>query len=151
MTHGCLPLPLCGRIIGVAELLLFTLVRKNSILFPCNHRFCLCKMSKNLSTIVSENLEKDSFQAWMFRMTKFLMGKGVCPFINGDAQEPILGAAPTIKLKTFKEWHEKAKKLMYWLFVSTLDSMIVHIQDLEMPRTHGEVEEEEKTTFDCLW
>ena len=26
-------------------------------------------------------------------MTNFLMGKGVWPFINGDEQEPILGAA----------------------------------------------------------
>ena len=28
-------------------------------------------------------------------MTNFLMEKGVWPFINGDEQEPILGAAPT--------------------------------------------------------
>ena len=52
-------------------------------------------MSENLSTIVSEKLEKDNFQAWKFRMTNFLMGKGVWPFINGDEQEPVLGAAPT--------------------------------------------------------
>ena len=35
------------------------------------------------------------------------MGKGVWPFINGNEQEPILGATLTIlNLKTFKEWHE---------------------------------------------
>ena len=45
---------------------------------------------------------------------KLLYGKGVWPFINGDEQEPILDAAPTIAdLKTFKEWHEKARKVMY--------------------------------------
>ena len=83
-------------------------------------------MSKNLSTIVSEKLEKDNFQAWKFRMTNFLMGKGVWPFINGDEQEPVLGATPTAAdLKTFKEWHEKARKVMYWLSVSVSDSMIV--------------------------
>ena len=83
-------------------------------------------MSKNLSTIVSEKLEKDNFQAWKFRMTNFLMGKGVWPFIN--EREPVLGAAPTVAdLKTFKEWHEKARKEMYWLLGSVLDSMIVHI------------------------
>ena len=61
-------------------------------------------------------------------MTKFLMGKGVWPSINGDEQEPILGAAPTIaNLKTFKEWHENARKVIYSLFVSVSDSMIVHI------------------------
>ena len=92
-------------------------------------------MSENLSTIVSEKLEKDNFQAWKFRMTNFLMGKGVWPFINGDEQEPVLGAAPTAAdLKTFKEWHEKARKVMYWLSVSVSDSMIVHIQDAETPK-----------------
>ena len=85
-------------------------------------------MSENLSTIVSEKLEKDNFQAWKFRMTNFLMGKGVWAFINGDEQEPFLGVAhTTVDLKTFKEWHEKAKKIMYWLSVSVSDSMIVHI------------------------
>ena len=71
-------------------------------------------MSENLSTIVSEKLEKDNFQAWKFRMTNFLMEKGVWTFINGDEQEPIFDAAPTIvDMKTLKEWHEKAKKVMY--------------------------------------
>lgn len=44
-------------------------------------------MSKNLSTIISEKLEKYNFQAWKFWMTNFLIGKGVWPFINGDEQE----------------------------------------------------------------
>ena len=92
-------------------------------------------MSKNLSTIVSEKLEKDSFQAWKFRMTNFHMGKEVWPFINGDEQEPILGAAPiAVDLKSFKEWHEKARKVMYWLLVTVLDSTIVHIQDAVTPK-----------------
>ena len=70
--------------------------------------------------------------AWKLDKTNFLMGKGVWPFINGDEQEPVLGAAPTAAdLKTFKEWHEKARKVMYWLSVSVSDSMIVHIQDAE--------------------
>ena len=92
-------------------------------------------MSKNLSTIISEKLKKDNFQAWKFKMTNFLMGKGVLPFINGDEQELVLGAAPTTAdLKTFKEWHEKSRKIMYWLLVSVSDSMIVHIQDAEMSK-----------------
>ena len=46
-----------------------------------------------------------------------------------------MGATPTAgDLKTFKEWHEKARKVMYWLLVSVLDSMIVHIQDAKMPK-----------------
>ena len=71
-------------------------------------------MSENLSTIISENLEKNDFQAWKFNMKNFLMRKGVWMFINGDEQEPILGVAPTIaESKTFKEWHDKARKVMY--------------------------------------
>ena len=85
-------------------------------------------MFKNLSTIVSEKLEKDNFQAWKFQMTNFFMGKGVWPFIIGDEQEPVLGIAPTTTdLKTFKEWHEKARKVMYRLLVSVSDSMIVYV------------------------
>ena len=85
-------------------------------------------MSENLSTIVSEKLEKDNFQAWKFRMTNFLMGKGLWSFTNGDEQEPIVDVVPiTVELKTFKEWHEKARKVMYWLSIIVLGSMIVHI------------------------
>ena len=85
-------------------------------------------MSENLSTIVSEKLEKDNFQAWKFRMINFFMGKGVWPFINGDEQEPILNTAPTTTdFKTFKESHEKDRKVIYWLSVNVSYSMIVHI------------------------
>ena len=89
-------------------------------------QFVICKMSENLSTIVSEKLDKNNFQAWKFRMTNFLMGKGVWPFINGDEEEPILGA--TANLKTFKEWHGKAKKVIYWLSINVSNSMIYKMQ-----------------------
>ena len=92
-------------------------------------------MSENLSTIVSEKLDKNNFQAWKFRMTNFLMGKGVWEYISGETAEPVLGAASTpAELKAFKEWHEKAIKCLYWLSVSISDSMIVHIQDVETPK-----------------
>ena len=68
-------------------------------------------------------------------MTNFLMEKGVWPFINGNEQEPILGATPTIvDLKTFKQWHEKARNVMYWLSDNVSDSMIMHIQDAKMSK-----------------
>ena len=89
-------------------------------------------MSENLFTIVIKKLEKDNFQAWKFTIINFHMEKGVWPFISCDEQELVSGATPTIaELETFKEWHEKDIKIMYWLFVSDLDSMIVHIQDVE--------------------
>ena len=63
------------------------------------------------------------------------MEKGVCPFMNGDEQEPVLGATPiAAKLKTFKERHEKAKKFMCWLSASVSNSMIVNIQDEKTPK-----------------
>ena len=43
-------------------------------------------------------------------------------------------ASTIVDLKTFKEWHEKARKIMYWLSLSVSDSMIVHIHDAEMPK-----------------
>ena len=78
-------------------------MRQNSIYFSCSHSVDFARCLKNLSTIVSEKLDKDNFQAWKFMMTNFFMGKGVWPFINGDEQEPVLGAAPTAAdLKTLK-------------------------------------------------
>ena len=68
-------------------------------------------------------------------MTNFLIGKGVWPFINGDEEKPILGAAPiAANLNTSKKWHEKARKVMYWLSINASNSMTVHIQDVEMPK-----------------
>ena len=68
-------------------------------------------------------------------MTNFLMGKGVWLLINGDEKGPILGASPTTtKLKTFIKWHKNSKKVMYWLSISVLGSMIVHIQHAKTPK-----------------
>ncbi len=38
--------------------------------------------------IVIENLNKNNFQMWKFRIMKFLMGKGYWEFIIGDEKEP---------------------------------------------------------------
>jgi hypothetical protein len=32
------------------------------------------------------------------------------------------------QIQANKTWHEKVRKVLYWLFVSVSDSMIVHIQ-----------------------
>jgi len=46
-------------------------------------------MSDTLSSIVNEDLNKNNFQAWKFRMITFLNGKGYCfwEFISGDEKE----------------------------------------------------------------
>ena len=56
------------------------------------------------------------------------MGQGVWEFLNDDEHGPVLGATPTIaELKAFKKWHEKARKVMYWLSMHVLDSIIAHM------------------------
>ena len=56
--------------------------------------------SDSLSQIVTEKLDKNNFQAWKFRMTNFLMGKGYWEFIIGKEVEPIL---PNVKIMGEKE------------------------------------------------
>ena len=91
--------------------------------------------SDSLSQIVTEKLDKNNFQAWKFRMTNFLMGKGYWEFITGNEVEPVLPNAPTQQeMQAFKAWHERARKVMYWLSISISDSMIVHIQDASTPK-----------------
>jgi hypothetical protein len=38
------------------------------------------------------------------------------------------------QIQANKTWHEKAKKVLYWLSVSVSDSMIMHIQDAKSPK-----------------
>ena len=91
--------------------------------------------SDSLSQIVTEKLDKNNFQAWKFRMTNFLMEKGYWEFITGNEVEPVLSNAPNQQeMQAFKAWHERARKVMYWLSIIISDSMIVHIQDASMPK-----------------
>jgi hypothetical protein len=80
--------------------------------------------------IAIEKLDKNNFQVWKFRIMNFLMGKGYWEFITGDDTKPLLQENPTQQqIQANKTWHEKARKVLYWLSVSVFDSMIVHIQD----------------------
>ncbi len=89
----------------------------------------------DLSQITIEKLDKNNFQVWKFRIMNFLMGKGYWEFIIGDEKEPLLPENPTQQyIQANKTWHEKTRKVLYWLFVSVSDSMIVHIQDAKSPK-----------------
>jgi hypothetical protein len=60
----------------------------------------------------------------------FLMGKGYWEFISADEKKPLLPENPIQQpIQANKTWHEKAKKVLYWLSMSVFDSMIMHIQD----------------------
>ena len=54
---------------------------------------CSIMASDSLSQIVTEKLDKNNFQAWKFRMTNFLMGKGYWEFITWN-KEPALPNVP---------------------------------------------------------
>ncbi len=72
---------------------------------------------------------------WKFRIMNFLMGKGYWEFITGDEIEPPLPENPTQQqIQANKTWHEKTRKVLYWLSVNVSDSMIVHIQDAKSPK-----------------
>jgi hypothetical protein len=92
-------------------------------------------MVDGISQIAIEKLDKNTFQVWKFRIMNFLMGKGYWEFITSDDTEPSLLENPTQQqIQANKTWHEKVRKILYWLFVSVSDSMIVHIQDVKSPK-----------------
>ncbi len=92
-------------------------------------------MVDSLSQIAIEKLDKNNFQVWKFRIMNFLMGKCYWEFNIGDENEPPLPENPTQQqIQANKTWHEKARKVLYWLSMSVSDSMIVHIQDAKSPK-----------------
>jgi len=92
-------------------------------------------MANSFSQITIEKLDKNNFQVWKFRIMNFLMGKGYWEFITGDEKEPPFLENPTQQqIQANKTWHEKARKVLYWLSISAFDSMIVHIQDVKSPK-----------------
>ncbi len=92
-------------------------------------------MVDSLSQIVIEKLDKNNFEVWKFRIMNFLMGKGYWEFITGDEKEPLLLENPTPQqIQANKTWHEKVRKVLYWLSMSVSNSMIVHIQDAKSPK-----------------
>jgi len=92
-------------------------------------------MANGLFQIAIEKLNKNNFQVWKFKIMNFLMGKGYWEFITSDEKKPLLLKNPTQQqIQANKTWYEKTRKVLYWLFVSVSDSMIVHIQDAKSPK-----------------
>jgi hypothetical protein len=92
-------------------------------------------MAYDLFQIIIEKLDKNNFKVWKFRIMNFLMGKGYWEFITGDEKKLPLPENPTQQqIQANKTWHEKVRKILYWLSVSVSDSMIMHIQDAKSPK-----------------
>ena len=70
----------------------------------------------NINTNVGiEKLDKDNYQPWKFRMSNYLMGKGIWGYVTGEDKEPELpkeGATPD-DLKAWKTWNKRDKKVMF--------------------------------------
>ncbi len=88
------------------------------------------KNGKRFSQITIEKLDKNNFQVCKFRIMNFLTRKGYWEFITSDEKEPHVPKNPTQQqIQANKTWHEKTRKVLYWLSMNMSDSMIVHIQD----------------------
>ena len=79
-------------------------------------------MSDNFGQIVSENLEKNNYPAWKFRMTNFLKGKGFWDYVETPERN-----ATTNQRKALKEWQQGQSKVMYWLSMSITDGMMGYL------------------------
>ena len=74
-------------------------------------------MADNSGNPIIEKLDKNNYPFWKFRVTNFLIGKGLYEFVLDEEKEPELSAPMTAdELKAWKEWNAKEKKVMYWLF-----------------------------------
>ncbi len=66
------------------------------------------------------------------------MGKGYWEFITGDEKEPLFLENPTQQnIQANEIWHEKTRKVLYWLSLSVSNYMIMHIQDAKSPKQAG--------------
>ena len=62
-----------------------------------------------------EKLDKENYQPWKFRMSNYLMGKGLWGYVTGEERKPKLpeeGVTPD-DLKAQKTWNERDKKVMF--------------------------------------
>ncbi len=72
---------------------------------------------------------------WKFRIMIFVMGKGYQAFItSGEKKPPLLEIPTQQQIQVNKTSHEKARKILYWLFVNVYDQMIVHVKDVKSPK-----------------
>ena len=89
-------------------------------------------MSDNNTNVGIKELDKDSYQPWKFRMSNYLMGKGLWGYVIGEETEPELpleNVTPN-DLKVWKTWNETDKKVMFLILQNVSNGMLGHIQEL---------------------
>ena len=83
-------------------------------------------MTDNNTNVGIEKLDKDNYQPWKFRMSYYLMGKGLWGYVRGENKEPELleeGGTPDY-LKAWKTWNERDKKVMFLILQNVSNGMI---------------------------
>ena len=89
-------------------------------------------MADNSGNPMIEKLDKNNYPSWKFRVTNFLIGKGLYEFVSGEEKESELSEPTTAdELKAWKEWNAKGKKVMYWLSAVIDNTMLGHIRNAE--------------------
>ncbi|MCO5593237.1 hypothetical protein L7F22_047244 [Adiantum nelumboides] len=81
--------------------------------------------------IVSDKLTEDNIRAWKFKITNYLKDKSYWEYAEGANEAPPIIPdirAFTEQVKSVKDWHQGAAKVIYWLSFSIFDSIVGHIQ-----------------------
>ena len=86
-------------------------------------------MTDNNTNVGIEKLDKDNYQPWKFRMSNYLMGKGLWGYVTGEDKEPELpkDGATQNDLKAWKTWNKRDKKVMFLILQNVSNGMIGHI------------------------
>ena len=72
-------------------------------------------MTDDSTNVGIEKLDKDNYQPWKFRMSNYLMGKGLWGYVTGEDTDKELPkeVATLYDLKAWKTWNERDKKVMF--------------------------------------
>ncbi|KAH7431129.1 hypothetical protein KP509_08G031100 [Ceratopteris richardii] len=92
-------------------------------------------MGDNIAQIVGDKMNKDNYHIWSYRMENFLMGKGLWGLVNGEDECPELPENPNAEeQKEYKTWIEKSRKVLHWISICILESLIPHIMKASTPK-----------------
>ena len=88
-----------------------------------------------ITQIVGEKLTTNNYSVWSYQMENFLMGKGVWELITGDDVCPVLPKEPSDEQKrAYKTWIEKSRKVLHWISICILETLIAHIKKAQTPK-----------------
>ena len=86
-------------------------------------------MTNKNTNVGIKKLDKDNYKPWKFKMSNYLMGKGLWGYVTGEDKEPELPkeGATLDDLKAWKTWNKRDKKVMFLILQNVSNSMISHV------------------------